>query len=79
MTAMDAPETLEHDAIGEKMTADPNSDPAIAGAEALDDEDEAAALPVLELDVHHMQVRALNYLAGLLEEGGIPSIESLSP
>jgi hypothetical protein len=79
MTAMDAPETLEHDAIGEKITADPSSDPAIAGGEALDEEDEADALPVLELDVHHMQVRALNYWAGLLEEGGIPSIESLSP
>jgi len=72
---MDAPETLEQDAIGERITADH----AIAGAEAPDDEDEADALPVLELDVHHMQVRALNYWAGLLEDGGIPSIESLSP
>jgi len=44
-----------------------------------DDEDEDDALPTLELNAHHLQVRALNFWAGLLDEGDLPLIEAFSP
>lgn len=43
------------------------------------DEDEDDPLPTLELDGHHLQVRALNFWAQLLHEGGLPSINDFSP
>jgi len=74
---MDAPKTLEKDPAGEQAVADFAGEPF--DIELMDEQEEADPLPVLELDVHHMQVRALNYWAGLLEDGGVPSIGSLSP
>jgi len=72
---MDATRTSSPELAGKADEIEP--DRAILLADGEDDEQDLAP-PVLEVDDHHMQVRALNLWAELLDENSVPSIENVS-